>query len=119
MNYRIHILWNAVAVYFSSEHTAYSPVNLGYLCEAIYYEFINHVRGCRNALPKQTLHLLDSVWDYTKGRVKKLRFSHALYNVVTYEIMSANNSTLIILTGLPAQHLMAILCDKYHDFPLG
>lgn len=54
-----------------------------------------------------------------KGRVKKLRFSHALYNVVTYEIMSANNSTLIILTGLPAQHLMAILCDEYHDFPLG
>lgn len=49
----------------------------------------------------------------------KLRFSHALYNVVTYELMSANNSTLIILTGLPAQHLMAILCDKYHDFPLG
>ena len=56
---------------------------------------------------------------YQKGRVKKLRFSHALYNVVTYEIMSANNSTLVILTGLPAQHLMAILCDKYHDFPLG
>ena len=23
-----------------------------------------------------------------------------------------------VLTGLPAQHLMAILCDKYHDFPL-
>lgn len=106
------------SLYFSSEHTAYSPVNLGYLCEAINDEFINHVRGCRNALPKQTLHLLDSVWDYTKGRVKKLRFSHALYNVVTYEIMSANNSTLIILTGLPAQHLMTILCDKYHDFPL-
>ena len=59
------------SLYFSSEHTAYSPVNLGYLCEAIYYEFINHVRGCRNALPKLTLHLLDSVWDYTKGRVKK------------------------------------------------
>lgn len=107
------------SLYFSSEHTACSPVNLGYLCEAIYYEFINHVRGCRNALPKQTLHLLDSVWDYTKGRVKKLRFSHALHNVVTYEIMSANNSTLIILTGLPAKHLMTILCDKYHDFPLG
>lgn len=55
---------------------------------------------------------------YTKGRMKNLRFSHALYNVVTYELMSANNSTLIILTGLPAQHLMAILCDEYHDFPL-
>lgn len=107
------------SLYFSSEHTAYSPVNLGYLCEAIYYEFINHVRGCINALPKLTLHLLDSVLNYTKGRVKKLRFSHALYNVVTYEIMSANNSTLIILTSLPAQHLMAILCDEYHDFPLG
>ena len=114
-----HFMERRGSLYFSSEHTAYSPVNLGYLCEAIYYEFINHVRGCRNALPKLTLHLLDSVWDYTKGRVKKLRFSHALYNVVTYEIMSANNSTLIILTGLPAQHLMAILCDEYHDFPLG
>lgn len=54
-----------------------------------------------------------------KRACEKLRFSHALYNVVTYEIMSANNSTLIILTGLPAQHLMAILCDEYHDFPLG
>lgn len=51
--------------------------------------------------------------------MKNLRFSHALYNVVTYELMSANNSTLIILTSLPAQHLMAILCDEYHDFPLG
>lgn len=51
--------------------------------------------------------------------MKNLRFSHALHNVITYEIMSANNSTLIILTGLPAQHLMAILCDEYHDFPLG
>ena len=56
---------------------------------------------------------------YKRACRKKLRFSHALYNVVTYEIMSANNSTLIILTGLPAQHLMAILCDEYHDFPLG
>lgn len=43
------------SLYFSSEHTAYSPVNLGYVCEAIYYEFISHVRGCRNALPKLTL----------------------------------------------------------------
>lgn len=114
-----HFMERRGSLYFSSERTAYSPVNLGYLCEAIYYEFINHVRGCRNALPKLTLHLLYSVWNYTKGRVKKLRFSHALYNVVTYEIMSANNSTLIILTGLPAKHLMTILCDKYHDFPLG
>lgn len=63
--------------------------------------------------------LLIVCYYYKKGRVKKLRFSHALYNVVTYEIMSANNSTLIILTSLPAQHLMAILCDEYHDFPLG
>lgn len=54
-----------------------------------------------------------------KRACEKTSFSHALYNVVTYELMSANNSTLIILTGLPAQHLMAILCDKYHDFPLG
>jgi len=107
------------SLYFSSEHTAYSPVNLGYLCEAIYYEFINHVRGCRNALPKLTLHLLDSVWDYTKGRVKKLHFSHVLYNVIAYEIISFYKGTLVILTGLPAQHLMAILCDEYHDFPLG
>jgi hypothetical protein len=51
--------------------------------------------------------------------MKNLRFSHALYNVVTYELMSANNSTLIILTVLPAQDLMSILCDEYHDFPLG
>lgn len=107
------------SLYFSSEHTAYSPVNLGYVCEAINDEFISHVRGCRNALPKLTLHLLDSVWDYTKRRVKKIRFSHALYNVIAYEIVSANKSTLIILTSLPAQHLMAILCDEYHDFPLG
>ena len=114
-----HFMKRRGSLSFSSEHTAYSPVNLEYLCEAIYYEFINHVHGCINALPKLTLHLLDSVWDYIKGRVKKLRFSHALYNVVTYEIMSANNSTLIILTSLPTQHLMAILCDEYHDFPLG
>lgn len=116
------------SLYFSSEHTAYSPVNFGYVCEAIYYEFISHVRGCRNALPKLTLPrgrfcartgLNHQVAYLIKGRVKKLRFSHALYNVITYEIVSANNSTLIILTGLPAQHLMAILCDKYHDFPLG
>lgn len=107
------------SLYFSSEHTAYSPVNLGYICEAIYDEFISHVRGCRNALPKPTLHLLDSVWDYTKGHVKKLRFSHALYNVITYEIISFYKGTLIILYVLPAQHLMAILCDEYHDFPLG
>lgn len=76
-------------------------------------------REFKNALPKLTQRLQDSVLDYAKGRVKKLRFSHALYNVVTYEIVSANNSTLIILTGLPAQHLMTILCDEYHDFPLG
>ena len=69
-----HFMERRGSLYFSSEHTAYSPVNLGYLCEAIYYEFINHVRGCRNALPKLTLHLLDSVWDYTKGRVKKTSF---------------------------------------------
>lgn len=54
-----------------------------------------------------------------KGRVKKLRFSHVLYNVIAYEIISFYKGTLVILTGLPAQHLMAILCDKYHDFPLG
>ena len=114
-----HFMERRGSLYFSSEHTAYSPVNLGYLCEAIYYEFINHVRGCRNALPKLTLHLLDSVWDYTKGRVKNLRFSHALYNVIAYEIISFYKGTLVILTGLPAQHLMTILCEKYHDFPLG
>ena len=97
------------SLYFSSEHTAYSPVNLGYVCEAIYDEFIS----CLS-------------YYYIKRRVKKLRFSHAFYNVITYEIVSAhkgtliaNNSTLIILTGLPAQYLMAILCDEYHDFPLG
>ena len=114
-----HFMERRGSLYFSSEHTAYSPVNSGYLCEAIYYEFINHVRGCRNALPKLTLHLLNSVWDYTKGRVKNLRFSHALHNVITYEIISFYKGTLVILTGLPAQHLMAILCDEYHDFPLG
>lgn len=54
-----------------------------------------------------------------KGRVKNLRFSHALHNVITYEIISFYKGTLVILTGLPAQHLMAILCDEYHDFPLG
>ena len=76
-------------------------------------------REFKNALPKLTQRLQDSVLDYAKRRVKKLRFSHAFYNVITYEIVSANKSTLIILTGLPAQHLMAILCDEYHDFPLG
>lgn len=50
-----HFMERRGSLYFSSEHTAYSPVNLGYLCEAIYYEFISHVRGCRNALPKLTL----------------------------------------------------------------
>lgn len=90
------------SLYFSSEHTAYSPVNLGYLCEAIYDEFIS----CLS-------------YYYIKGRVKKLRFSHALHNVITYEIISFYKGTLVILTGLPAQHLMAILCDEYHDFPLG
>lgn len=29
------------SLYFSSEHTAYSPVNLGYLCEAINDDFIS------------------------------------------------------------------------------
>ena len=29
------------------------------------------------------------------------------------------SGTLVILTVLPAQHLMASLCDEYHDFPLG
>ena len=67
-----HFMERRGSLYFSSEHTACSPVNLGYLCE-----------------------------------------------VINDELMSANNSTLIILTGLPAQHLMAILCDEYHDFPLG
>lgn len=90
------------SLYFSSEHTAYSPVNLEYLCEAINDEFIS----CLS-------------YYYIKGRVKKLRFSHALYNVITYEIISFYKGTLVILTGLPAQHLMAILCDEYHDFPLG
>lgn len=75
-------------------------------------------REFKNALPKLTQRLQDSVLDYAKRRVKKLRFSHAFYNVITYEMVSANNSTLIILTVLPAQHLMAILCDEYHDFPL-
>lgn len=103
-----HFMERRGSLYFSSEHTAYSPVNLGYVCEAIYDEFIS----CLSY--------------YTKRRVKKLRFSHALYNVIAYEIVSAhkgtltaNKSTLIILTGLPAQHLMTILCDEYHDFPLG
>ena len=83
-------------------------------------------REFKNALPKLTQRLQDSVLDYAKRRVKKLRFSHAFYNVITYEIVSAhkgtltaNKSTLIILTGLPAQHLMTILCDEYHNFPLG
>ena len=69
-----HFMERRGSLYFSSEHTACSPVNLGYLCEAINDEFINHVRGCRNALPKLTLHLLNSVWDYTKGRVKNTSF---------------------------------------------
>ena len=76
-------------------------------------------REFKNALPKLTQRLQDSVLDYAKRRVKKLRFSHAFYNVITYEIVSAHKGTLIILTGLPAQHLMTILCDEYHDFPLG
>lgn len=63
--------------------------------------------------------LLIVCYYYKKGRVKKLRFSHALHNVITYEIISFYKGTLVILTGLPAQHLMAILCDEYHDFPLG
>ena len=97
-----HFMERRGSLYFSSEHTAYSPVNLGYLCEAINDEFIS----CLS-------------YYYIKGRVKKLRFSHALHNVITYEIISFYKGTLVILTGLPAQHLMAILCDKYHDFPLG
>lgn len=97
-----HFMERRGSLYFSSEHTAYSPVNLGYLCEAINDEFIS----CLS-------------YYYIKGRVKKLRFSHALHNVITYEIISFYKGTLVILTGLPAQHLMAILCDEYHDFPLG
>lgn len=54
-----------------------------------------------------------------KRACEKTSFSHALHNVITYEIISFYKGTLVILTGLPAQHLMAILCDKYHDFPLG
>lgn len=97
-----HFMERRGSLYFSSEHTAYSPVNLGYLCEAINDEFIS----CLS-------------YYYIKGRVKKLRFSHALHNVIAYEIISFYKGTLVILTGLPAQHLMAILCDEYHDFPLG
>lgn len=81
------------SLYFSSEHTAYSPVNF------------------RGTYAKQSTMSL-------KGRVKNLRFSHALHNVITYEIISFYKGTLVILTVLPAQHLMAILCDEYHDFPL-
>ena len=40
-------------------------------------------------------------------------------NVITYEIISFYKGTLVILTVLPAQYLMAILCDEHHDFPLG
>ena len=36
-----HFMERRGSLYFSSEHTAYSPVNSGYLCEAIYYEFIS------------------------------------------------------------------------------
>lgn len=63
-----HFMERRGSLYFSSEHTAYSPVNLGYLCEAIYDEFIS----CLS-------------YYYIKRRVKKLRFSHALYNVITYK----------------------------------
>lgn len=97
-----HFMERRGSLYFSSEHTAYSPVNSGYLCEAIYYEFIS----CLS-------------YYYIKWRVKNLRFSHAIYNVIAYEIISFYKGTLVILTGLPAQHLMSILCDEYHDFPLG
>ena len=89
-----HFMERRGSLYFSSEHTAYSPVNLGYLCEAINDEFIS----CLS-------------YYYIKGRVKKLRFSHVLYNVIAYEIISFYKGTLVILTSLPAQHLMAILCD--------
>jgi hypothetical protein len=37
-----HFMERRGSLYFSSEHTAYSPVILGYLCEAINDEFINH-----------------------------------------------------------------------------
>lgn len=97
-----HFMERRGSLYFSSEHTAYSPVNLEYLCEAFNDEFIS----CLS-------------YYYIKGRVKKLRFSHALYNVIAYKIISFYKGTLVILTGLPAQHLMTILCDEYHDFPLG
>ena len=34
-----HFMERRGSLYFSSEHTAYSLVNLWYVCEAIYYEF--------------------------------------------------------------------------------
>ena len=102
-----HFMERRGSLYFSSEHTAYSPVNLGYLCEAINDEFITF--RCK----------LNSLIYLYKRACEKLRFSHALHNVITYEIISFYKGTLVILTGLPAQHLMAILCDEYHDFPLG
>jgi len=40
-----HFMERRGSLYFSSEHTAYSPVNLGYLCEAIDDEF---KRACEN-----------------------------------------------------------------------
>lgn len=52
-----HFMERRGSLYFSSEHTAYSLVNLGYLCEAIYYEFIS----CLS-------------YYYIKGRVKTLLF---------------------------------------------
>lgn len=36
-----HFMERRGSLYFSSEHTAYSPVNIGYLCEAINDEFIS------------------------------------------------------------------------------
>ena len=53
-----HFMERRGSLYFSSEHTAYSPVNLGYLCEAINDASISHVQEMQNALPKLMLHLL-------------------------------------------------------------
>lgn len=69
--------------------------------------------------PEANASLTRFCMGFYKRTCEKLRFSHVLYNVIAYEIISFYKGTLVILTGLPAQHLMAILCDKYHDFPLG
>lgn len=52
-----HFMERRGSLYFSSEHTAYSPVNSGYLCEAFNDEFIS----CLS-------------YYYIKGRVKKTSF---------------------------------------------